>query len=414
MAAHSSEQRKHLLLIAYVFPPYYGIGGRRWAKHAIELTRLGYTVHVISAKNPFDKPSMWWDAVKENPHIIVHQLPARYPKALVNFAPGLWQKISYKLWITLLPLLTKGSYLDRTVFWKSIMLRKARQLIKQHNISRVISTGGPFGSMYYATLLKKWKPELFLLNDLRDPWTWGPNWGFPGLSAKRMAYEKSLERMMMRDSDVVTVPVTEMYDYLAKHYTGYIGKVKVIPHFYDTGELSVKPKTASEKVRLVLYGNIYQDIEHYLDQSAAFFAKHQDKFDFDIYTDKTSHLKYFEKHGAANVRTHAQMPAKKLFDKFGDYDFVLLYTPLYGIHNVSTKFFEIIYSRTPVLFFGEAGRASEFLESNRLGIQVNLDNFEQKLLSLHANKQAFDYNRDFDITDYSIEKITRDIAAMLG
>lgn len=414
MDTQASAGRKHLLLIAYVFPPYYGIGGRRWAKHATELTKLGYTIHVICARNPFDKDSMWWEAVKQNPYIIVHQLPGRYPKALVNFAPGLLQKISYKFWITLLPLLTKGSYLDRTIFWKGVMLRKAKHLIDRHGINKVICTGGPFGTMYHATLLKKWRPDLFLLNDLRDPWTWGPNWGFPGLSAKRMAYEKSLEKMMMRDSDVVTVPVAEMYDYLAKHYPEHISKVKVIPHFYDTGELSVKQKTASGKVRLVLYGNIYQDIEHYLDKSAAFFAKHQDKFDFDIYTDKTSHLKYFEKHGAANVKTQGQMPAKQLFDRFERYDFVLLYTPLYGIHNISTKFFEIIYSRTPVVFFGEPGRASEFLESNRLGLQVNLESFEQKLLDLHAKKQSFDYNHAFDVSDYSIEKITRDIAALLG
>ncbi|MEO6301966.1 MAG: hypothetical protein ABIP51_02220, partial [Bacteroidia bacterium] len=179
---------KQILLISYVFPPYYGIGGRRWAKHADGLTKLGYTVHVICAKNPFRKTSLWYDVVKNNPKIIIHQLPAFYPKVLVDFEHNFFQKIAYKFWVSVLPFFTKGSFLDRTIFWKKPMLKEAIKIISRNQITNVICTGGPFGVMHFSTLLKNKFNNLFLINDLRDPWTWGPNWGFPGLSAERMKH----------------------------------------------------------------------------------------------------------------------------------------------------------------------------------------------------------------------------------
>ena len=38
---------KHVLLISYSYPPYPGIGGRRWAKFSKYLSRLGFVIHVI-------------------------------------------------------------------------------------------------------------------------------------------------------------------------------------------------------------------------------------------------------------------------------------------------------------------------------------------------------------------------------
>ncbi|MBS1637266.1 MAG: hypothetical protein JST26_15205 [Bacteroidetes bacterium] len=408
-----TDHKKHILLIAYVFPPYYGIGGRRWAKHAIALTRLGYTIHVICAENPFPKKSLWWDTVKCNPSIILYQLPARYPGVLLRSAHTFSQKIRYKFWDTLIRLFTKGTPYDRTAFWKNSMLRAAKKIIATHDINQVICTGGPFGVMYHATLLKAWKPDLFILNDLRDPWTWGPNWGFPALNPKRMAEEKKMECAAIRDSDVFTVPNEVMYNYLISHYPQFKNKIRTIPHFFDPSEIPVKPKTPSPIIRLVLYGTIYEGIGHYLEQSAVFFAAHQNTFSLDIYTDNQQHAALFQKYGAHNVKFHNQLPAVDLFNRFDQYDFVLLYTPEYGKDNISTKFFEIIHSRTPVIFFSSKGKASDFMEVNHLGIHVDSSTFEEKLLSLANGTTSFRYNNAYDISDFSIEKIAENISHLL-
>lgn len=406
------DQRIHILLISYVFPPYYGIGGRRWARHAHELTKLGYTVHVICAKNPFKKVSLWYETVRNNQHIITHQLKAFYPKVFVDYDHSLFQKVQYKIFSMFLPLFIDGSIYDRTKFWKKPMLKKASEIIITHNIKQVICTGGPFGVMYYSTLLKKRFKNLYLINDFRDPWTWGPNWGYPELDKKRMAYEKELERNTIKNSDVITAPNSEMIKYLHTNYPEYKDKIIEIPHFYDAAELSAPVKITSNKVRFMYYGNIYQNIEKLLDITARFLSQHKDKFTFDIYTDKSNHQPYFQKYNATNVRTLPQLPASELFKKFNEYDYVLILTPEYGKNNISTKFYEILYSKTPIILFSEKGVASQFLEDNMLGIHVEEDTFASKMLELYI-KRDFKLNSSYNISQYEIKEVAKKISKIL-
>jgi hypothetical protein len=408
------ENPKHILLVSYVFPPYYGIGGRRWAKHAAELTRLGYIIHVICAKNPFDQNSLWWDLIKNNPNIKLYQLPRMYPKVLVKFEHTFIQKILYKFWITVLPFITKGSYLDRTIFWKTVMLRKAKQLITEHQIKHVICTGGPFGVMYQITELRKWFNDIFILNDLRDPWTWGPNWGFPNLKGKRMAYELSLELKAIEYSDVFSVPSLDMSIYLKNQYPKFKDKITHIPHFFDPEEAVALPKTSSEKIRLIMYGNIYHNIEEYVTVLAQMMSKYKDAFILDIYTDKQHHKKTFQHYHAENVRFFQQVDAKELFKKFADYDYVLLFNPSYNVNNISTKFYEIISTKTPIILFCGKGLGSDFLVENNLGLHADLSTIDDLLNQLSNKTLDFKYDQDYNISQFSLANVTGSISDILS
>lgn len=404
---------KHILLVSYVFPPYYGIGGRRWARHASELTKMGYTVHVICAKNPFDEKSLWWNLVKDNPHIRIYELPRMYPKVLVKFEHHLFQKILYKFWVTLLPFLTKGSPLDRTIFWKSVMLRKAKKLIIKHQINHVICSGGPFGAMYQVTELRKWFNNLFILNDLRDPWTWGPNWGFPNLEPKRKAYELSLESKAIENADLFSVPSLDMSIYLKNKYPQFKEKFIHLPHFFDPEEAIPQPKSSSDKIRLVMYGNIYHNIHDYVVRLAELMHQYREAFTLDIYTDKQHHKQTFVERQADNVRFFDQMDARELFKKFADYDYVLLFNPSYNINNISTKFYEIISTKTPIILFCEKGLGSDFLVTNHLGLHADLTNIAELLEKLADRSIHFHYNRDYDISHFSLEAVTRSVSDIL-
>lgn len=407
------DKKKQILLISYVFPPYYGIGGRRWARHTEHLAKLGYTIHVICAKNPFKKTSLWTNNVSNNSNIIVHQLPTKFPNVLVNYTPSFFQKLLYKFWITLLPLLTKSNYLDRSVFWKNVMLKKTETVIKENNINEVICTGGPFSVLYFATFLKKTFPNIFLISDWRDPWTWAPNWGYDTLSKERMLVEKNMEQLTVQNSDVVTVPTESMKVALTERYPSFAGKVKIIHHFFDKEEIVLAPKSIAKKTRLVLYGTIYINTSHFFNELAAYLAMHIDTFSLDVYTDNPSCQSIFEKHKANNVNFYSALPAKQLFAKFKDYDFVLLVHPSYGKDNVSTKFYEIIYSRTPILLISEPGLGAEFVLNNRLGYHASKGEIGKVLTQIHANKESFQYNNTYDVARYSIEQITSEIATLL-
>lgn len=407
------DKKKQILLISYVFPPYYGIGGRRWARHTEHLAKLGYTIHVICAKNPFAKTSLWTKNISNNPNIIVHQLPAKFPNVLVNFTPSFFQKLLYKFWITVLPLMTKSNYLDRSAFWKNVMLKKAEAIIKENNINEVICTGGPFSVLYFATFLKQIFPTLFLISDWRDPWTWAPNWGYDTLSKERMAVEKNMELLAVQNSDVITVPTDSMKVALTERYPAFAEKIKIIHHFFDKEEIVVVPKTPSKKVRMVLYGTIYINTTHFFEELAAYLAKHSDTFSLDVYTDNPSCRSIFEKHKAGNVNFYPVLPANQLFAKFKDYDFVLLVHPSYGKDNVSTKFYEIIYSRTPIVLISEPGLGPDFVVNNRLGYHAAAGEIEKVFTKIQADKETFQYNSTYDVSPYSIERITSEIAGLL-
>ncbi|MBL7920227.1 MAG: hypothetical protein JNJ40_07915 [Bacteroidia bacterium] len=401
------DRSKNILLISYVFPPYYGIGGRRWAKHANGLTKLGYTVHVICAKNPFKKTSLWYDIVKNNPNIILHQLPAWYPKVLVNFEHNFFQKIIYKFWITVLPFFTKGSFLDRTIFWKRPMLKKATSIIRDNKITHVICTGGPFGVMRFSTMLKQKFGNLFIINDLRDPWTWGPNWGFPSLSKKRMAHEQNMERETMEESDIISVPSDDMRDFLRSKYPNCSHKFIRIPHFFDPEELklNIQPKKETKNVRFIMYGNIYHNIEPYINKTIELFAKYKGHTSLDVYTDKFQYEKYFKQAGADNVNFYNQIPAKELFNKFSEYDFVFLLNPNYNKDNISTKFYEIIYTKTPIFIFCDDGLGPKFLVENNLGIHSDLSNIDKKFHDVINKRTNFIFNDNYNINEYSIDNV---------
>jgi hypothetical protein len=294
-----------------------------------------------------------------------------------------------------------------------VMLRKAKKLITEHQIKHVICTGGPFGVMYQITELRKWFYDIFILNDLRDPWTWGPNWGFPNLKGKRMAYELSLESKAIEYSDIFSVPSLDMSIYLKNQYPEFKDKITHIPHFFDPEEAIALPKTHSEKIRLIMYGNIYHNIEEYVAVLAKMMSKYKDAFILDVYTDKQHHKKTFQHYNADNVTFFHQVDAKDLFRKFTDYDYVLLFNPSYNINNISTKFYEIISTKTPIILFCEKGLGSDFLVDHHLGLHADLTTVDDLLNKLSSRALDFKYNQDYDISRFSLANVARSISDIL-
>lgn len=405
---------KHILLIAYVFPPYHGIGGRRWARHAEYLAKKGFIIHVICAKNPFEKISLWYNNINSNPNIILYKLPARFPKVMVNFKHNFIQKIVYKFWNLVMPFCTKGNYLDRSVFWKNVLLKKAGKIITEHQIESVICTGGPFSVLYYATLLKQQFPKLFLLSDWRDPWTWAPHWGYGSLSEDRMKVEKHMEKCALEGADIVTVPTESMVQSITSMYPEYKNKIKLLPHFFDMEEIAILPKSKSNKIRMVYYGTVYINTNSCFEELSKFLAEHENQFQLDFYSENPSCKAIFTKNNCKNVNFLDVIPAKKLFARFSDYDFVLLVHPEYGKDNVSTKFYEIIYSQTPIILISKTGLASAFILQNKLGFHAEPGTIGILLNEIYLLKDQWGYHSSFDVSPYSLSTIADKIAKMLN
>ena len=57
---------KKIIIICFTFPPYEGIGGRRWAKFAKYLDRMRHDVQVLASSLPLVKKDSSWTKDIEN------------------------------------------------------------------------------------------------------------------------------------------------------------------------------------------------------------------------------------------------------------------------------------------------------------------------------------------------------------
>jgi len=86
---------KKVAIVCYSFPPFPGVGGRRWAKFAKFLAMDGYEVYAIGAKNIFTEKSEWTKDV-DHPGIHYISLPLMYPKVLIKGVKTITDRIIYR------------------------------------------------------------------------------------------------------------------------------------------------------------------------------------------------------------------------------------------------------------------------------------------------------------------------------
>lgn len=161
-----------ILLFAFKFPPYAGVGSFRWSKISKYLSKKGYKLHVITVK---------WESIGadnlstdlNNSNIIVHRIPSFYPHNLKHkrFGDNLSGKIYHFTSHMILRGLNFLGFEDEAYLWGKNLIPHAERLIKDENIKNVISTGAPFMSNYWAAKLKERNPKINLILDFRDPWS---------------------------------------------------------------------------------------------------------------------------------------------------------------------------------------------------------------------------------------------------
>ena len=403
---------KDILLISYTFPPYSGIGGRRWAKFAKYLSKSDYNVHVIHAKNPFDEKSLWLHDVENNAQIKSYQINNRYPKVLLTNPKSFFEKINYKCSLFIVNLFTKGSPYDRGVFWKKDMLKKSEELIRKYNIKNVISNCAPFSSAYQALELKKQFNDLNLIVDYRDPWTWGNGYGFSILENNRLLFEKKKESDVIQNSNFIFVPSVEMKNHLNSVYPKFSNKVNLLPHGFDKDEIVRKPKKKSNTIRLIFYGSLYYNLDHFFKEIAECLIEFNEKVSLDIYSSTKSYEKYFVSKNLIHKSVNYYQPLfpRELFNKMDTYDFVLIVQPDYAKDFITTKIHEIIYSGTPIVLISNDGKLSDFIKDNNLGICFTLENLRKDFnVLLESKLTSFKLNQ-FPIENYSYENITSNLS----
>lgn len=400
---------KDILLISYTFPPYPGIGGRRWAKFAKYLTKLGYTVHVVCAKNPLKTSSFYInDVLLEN--IKVYSFESMFPRVLLNPKPQtLFEKLRYKFWMLVLPVFVKGYIFDKAIFDEKKIFSLSKKIITDNNIKNVIVTGAPFRINYYSLKLKEFFPDINLIQDFRDPWTWGKQYSALTIEAKD--FETKMLTKVVEAADVITVPVMPMKDYLCKNYSSLSKKIHVLPHAFDADEITVKSDFRENSFKCAFFGTIYSDIENYFDKLTKLIHNESGKMTLDIFSDSFKYQEIVKKNNANDwIQYKKTLVGKTLFDTLSNYDYVVFIYPSYVKDFISTKFYEIISSKIPIIYIGEDGVASNFISNNNIGIHVNESTIDSKLKDFINGKLNWHYNHNYSVEEYSFYNVSNQVS----
>lgn len=413
-----------ILLISHTFPPYKGIGGRRWAKFAKALARLGHPVHVIHSAGSEDLKGSLWTADIAQAGIHPHPLPQRYPTVLFKRPlTSLVDKLMYRVWTVLLKATTRGNWLDKSILWRGQLLREAGALIQEHGIRQVIITGAPFRLFHFGVQLKQ-RHGIRLLCDLRDPWTWHDGYGHGSLSAADQAYERELEQELMTHADRITSPHPSVIDHLKEQYPAHAAKCSVLGHAIDPDELGApQPPRNDGEVRLIYAGSLYgaHEAEAYFEQLMRAFEQVRDHrperwphVKLDLYITGHGTDAYREKLKArgldGHIRMHAPIPAVEVFKRIAEADGVLIFIPSFNKDLLGTKFTEIFYLRRPVIHVGEPGAVSEAILSRHLGTSIPVEKLVHELPAILCGERTVAIDPSVDLSAHLLGPITERLA----
>lgn len=214
---------KKVLIIAYYWPPSGGSGVQRWLKFVKYLPQFGWKPYVFTPENPsapVTDPSLLKDVPAE---AVVVKLPIWEPYEAfgklsklfsgnknspvqggsVNQGSSLFSKLS--IWV-------RGNFFipDPRKFWVRPAVKFLRDYLEANNIETIVTTGPPHSMHMIGLKLKKQKPSLRWIVDMRDPWS---EWGFldsiqAGTRAK--AKHKKLEHEVLTTADEV-ITITPFY-----------------------------------------------------------------------------------------------------------------------------------------------------------------------------------------------------------
>lgn len=391
-----------VLIVSHTFPPYRGIGGRRWAKLAKELARRGHPVHVVHADQGAGLKGSLWDSDVQHPLIERHALPMRYPQVLMKRPlTSVMEKLAYRYWVKVLPLIVRGNIFDRSVRWGPLLVPKCDALIAQHGIKHVIATGPPFALLHHL-LGSKQRANVRLLADFRDPWTWGEVYGRGSMSSAQREAENKLEREVMAGYDRITTPSPFILAHLQKTYPQYAAKCSLLPHVIDPDELGSTYHAANDgNFRMIYAGSVYNEpgfTAYFAEVLKAFQALEREAPEswngssFDLYItghDTAPWQRMTTEAGqSGHIRFHHPLPAQQLFPLLQQADLVLAYMPPEKRDFVSTKFNELAWLGAPVLHVGEPGGLAEHISGKGLGSTVTVDRVAATLIDVLSGRTA--------------------------
>ena len=383
-SGYSLDNRmKKILLIAFKFPPYEGVGGFRWSHLSRELALRGYHVHVVTVDWESHGPNSLSDLVLHD-NIIIHRIPSGGPHNLrqKQFVGRIRNGLRNKLFL---------HFIDRFFFfhdeaqrWKKILIPFCNKLLKREQIHVVVSTGHPFTANYYASLLRAENPNIMLVLDWRDLWFSDKS---TNVSSSLRQQIKLMESYALKTADL-NVTVTEgcRLTFLGNFPDASISVVcnGFSPQMFLENNVSSPTILGSKDCYTFAHiGNVASGREECLDVFLEYVSRHRNKCKVHMAGSIPSF--FFEKYASlfdeGIVKFLGTLSQKDAIELLKQADTALHFNAKHVPEAASTKLYEYAAAHKPVLSINFGGEPERLITTYKWGISVNLDfdNADEKI-----------------------------------
>jgi len=228
------------------------------------------------------------------------------------------------------------------------------------------------------------------------------------LSRERMEAETAKQELVFRHANWVVCPNKFL---LTEIRNTAISKPKaqfaVLPHFFDPDDLAayLLPPAPKDEIKIVYGGAIYLGLEDHLTELVESLKMLKTKnitlynrLNIQFYTPHTDYANVFKE--VDDIVQFSKPIGKDFFKQLNEASAAIVMLASHNKNYLTTKFFEYLPFRKPLLFLGAKGYTSEFIEENRLGLILPSDgiNLEETLLSLTHPEAA---ENKFQIEEFS-------------
>jgi len=398
---------KRLLLINFDFPPNQGIGGRRWAKMAKGFAQSGFELDVIKSDPIAGNKTSSWSSDVQSSRIRIYSLSRPLCSSFISHPRrGIVGKILYRFALMFNRIRYSGTPFDVSLGWEKVLTNKLVELTKTKTYDAVIATGAPWNMLYVVAQFMSRQKTIKFIVDYRDPWIEAKNYGMLGLSAKRMQCEIAKELFVLRTANIVTSPYPYLTERLQRRIdTNSNGQTRCVTleHFFDPEDIPTRFSVAhSKKVfRIVYGGDIYigalellQEISQDLKAINEKLSEKDIRVIIDIYTDSSVDSEVIS---SPFVQFHASI-GRELFVELQKSNACLILLPEHKKDEKTTKFYEYLAARKPMIVAAKDGAVFDYIRSMKLGYGWSVDEthewIEAYISGDMCNSEEYDISKE--------------------
>lgn len=411
---------KKVLIISYYWPPSGGAGVQRWLKLSSSLANLGVEVHVLTVDE--NKASyMQWDETlfdDVHPDVMVYKTnsfePINYYAKLVgkkNVPTAGFSNVDNSNWKQKLVNSARSNFFipDPRIGWKKYAVKKAKELIKLHDIPTVITTSPPHSTQLIGLKLKAKFPTIKWVVDFRDPWTDIYYYELLGHTALSKKLDSKYEKQVINKSDqIITVGEKFADSFKSKTKKDISAKIAVIPNGYDPKDFDITCEQ-NERFTISYTGTMsdYYQPEVFFEALAELISKYSSEaIDFVFIGSLSANLKKFISDKIGNHAAFLAPVTHKEIIKYMIKSHVLLLVTQGTEGTIPGKTFEYLAAKRTIICIGK-GDAAEAIKKCNAGESFNRDEKDKITAYLETCYQAFKSEIKQETNDSEIEKLSR-------